>query len=333
MTTNISVAMCTYNGEKFLSEQIESIIQQSTVPKELVICDDNSTDNTRDILSEYSDSYPDLITLEFNEENLGVTKNFEKCMGLCEGHYIALSDHDDIWDPRKLEYQLKAIEDNDAKLVFHNSSLVKEDMSYITDNWSVQQYDFRDARNGRRAFELILSNSFVQGSTILFESSLLDTILPIPSNWYHDRYIVILSSIMGPLFDINIELSNYRQHENQEIGIKSGAWNKIKNIVETGGEYYASYRCRWDVLYDQISKLDEGNLSLEKQWVLEMVNGRSLLDQRRSEIYKKGSPLGTKLEYIWHNYNENLYRKYNQGYKGMAQDILFALLTRGVLRG
>ena len=92
----ISIAMATYNGEKFLRYMLDSILSQTYQDIELIICDDNSSDSTCLILKEYEKNNS-RIKLYFNESNLGFIKNFEKAISLCSGDYIALSDQDDIW--------------------------------------------------------------------------------------------------------------------------------------------------------------------------------------------------------------------------------------------
>src|SRR6266849_5683432 len=95
--------MCTYNGARFLSEQLESIAAQTRVPDELVVCDDGSTDETVEIIKAFVERAPFAVRLEINANNLGSTKNFEKAIGLCQGEIIALADQDDVWYPKKLE--------------------------------------------------------------------------------------------------------------------------------------------------------------------------------------------------------------------------------------
>lgn len=100
----ISVAMCTFNGEKYIKEQIESIINQSLVPDEIVICDDCSKDNTINIIKETLANWSGKANLIINEDNLGYRKNFEKAISLCNGDIIFLSDQDDVWDNCKLKF-------------------------------------------------------------------------------------------------------------------------------------------------------------------------------------------------------------------------------------
>lgn len=86
--TKISVALCTYNGEKFIHQQIDSILNQSLKVDEIVVCDDGSTDETQNILAKYQNKYPSIFKIHINEKNLRSVKNFEKAISLCSGEII-----------------------------------------------------------------------------------------------------------------------------------------------------------------------------------------------------------------------------------------------------
>src|SRR2546428_7089887 len=107
----ISVALCSYNGSKFIEEQIQSILKQSYSNLEVVICDDGSTDGTWETLCRLSTT-DDRIKIYANEINLGYNKNFDKAFSLCAGEYIAISDQDDVWMTHKLERLLDCIGEN-----------------------------------------------------------------------------------------------------------------------------------------------------------------------------------------------------------------------------
>src|SRR6476659_477323 len=99
----ISVALCTYNGERFLNEQLESILAQTFPVTEIIVCDDGSTDDTSTMLQQFERRYFNLFKIYVNAENLGVIKNFEKAISLCAGDIIFLADQDDIWEINKVE--------------------------------------------------------------------------------------------------------------------------------------------------------------------------------------------------------------------------------------
>ncbi len=125
----LSIAMCTYNGAKYIQEQLDSIAAQSRLPDELVVCDDRSSDNTIEIVKSFGSKVPFPVRLYLNEENLGIIKNFEKAISLCTGNIIALSDQDDVWKPNKIEKILTAFAENlGAGYVFSNAELVNESL-------------------------------------------------------------------------------------------------------------------------------------------------------------------------------------------------------------
>jgi glycosyltransferase involved in cell wall biosynthesis len=120
----ISIAMATFNGAKYLGEQLETFISQERTPEELVVCDDSSTDATLSILEEFKCRAPFEVIVVKNDQNLGFTKNFEKALSICTGDLIFLSDQDDYWFPNKVSAVEKAfLENPDKSLVIHNGEL------------------------------------------------------------------------------------------------------------------------------------------------------------------------------------------------------------------
>src|SRR5437879_6214343 len=123
----LSIAMCTYNGARFLKEQLDSIASQTCSPDEVIVCDDHSSDGTVQVIERFASGAPFPVKLQVNETNLGSTKNFEKAIGLCQGEVIALADQDDVWSSIKLERLIAAFEsDPNLGLVFSDAQLVDE---------------------------------------------------------------------------------------------------------------------------------------------------------------------------------------------------------------
>jgi glycosyltransferase involved in cell wall biosynthesis len=128
----ISVALCTYNGERFLARQLASIQQQTRTPDELVVCDDCSTDSTIEILKDFAASAGFPVRIIRNEQNLGFVANFEQAIRLCQGDLIALCDQDDIWYPTRLERsQQEFAAHPEAGLVFSDAD-VMDDRDQLT---------------------------------------------------------------------------------------------------------------------------------------------------------------------------------------------------------
>ncbi len=119
----VSIALCTYNGEKFLPGQLDSLLAQDYAPIEIIAVDDCSNDNTWKILQEYV-LKDDRLKLHQNKQNLGHTLNFERAIGLCSGDYIALADQDDLWEKNKISTLIAAI--GDGVMVYHNADFIDE---------------------------------------------------------------------------------------------------------------------------------------------------------------------------------------------------------------
>src|ERR1700678_75351 len=123
----ISVALCTYNGERFLSQQLASVQQQTRLPDEVVVCDDQSTDGTVEMVRAFAASVSFPVRIFENERNLGFAANFERAIGLCEGNLIALSDQDDIWYPVRLERSEQEFTAHpEAGLVFSDADVIDD---------------------------------------------------------------------------------------------------------------------------------------------------------------------------------------------------------------
>ncbi|MBT0883483.1 glycosyltransferase, partial [Campylobacter sp. 2018MI13] len=116
----VAIIMATYNGEKYISKQLDSIINQAYKNIKIYINDDCSTDNTYSILKQYQKKYPYLINIKQNKNNIGFIKNFETLIKNCNEDFIALSDQDDIWDKNKLSKQMEII----LKYDFQNTPLM-----------------------------------------------------------------------------------------------------------------------------------------------------------------------------------------------------------------
>ncbi|MDQ3374150.1 MAG: glycosyltransferase [Acidobacteriota bacterium] len=133
----LSVALCTYNGEKYIVEQLDSIAMQSVTVDEVVICDDVSTDNTVKLVQDYTFTAPYNVRLFINETNLGSTRNFEKALSLCNGDIIFLCDQDDVWMPHKVETIKNYLDNNPAKnVVFTNAFIVNAILRTVFDKQS-----------------------------------------------------------------------------------------------------------------------------------------------------------------------------------------------------
>jgi len=224
--TRISVALCTYNGERFLPQQLASIQQQTRLPDELVVCDDRSTDRTVEIVREFAASVSFPVKVVQNERNLGPASNFEGAMRLCAGGLIALSDQDDMWYPNRLQRSEQELMNHpEAGLVFSDGDIINDQNQAIGKRlW--QAFQFTDARrsellSGR--YDLLLKYRFVTGATVVLRATLREQCLPIPAGWIHDEWLAAIIAVFSDLRPINEPLILYREHTSQEVGTPSEA--------------------------------------------------------------------------------------------------------------
>ena len=224
----VSVAMCTYNGERFLAEQLRTISYQTRLPYELIICDDGSSDATREIIEIFSKSSPFPVHCFVNETNLGSTKNFERAIRCCTGDAIALCDQDDLWRADKLEC-LAAILEQDAAIggVFSDATLINEDGTRVGESlWQRAEFSRKTQRqfSTDRAAFLMIERAVVTGATFIFRTKFREELLPIPSEWIHDRWIATLLAAISRLAPVPEELISYRLHATQQIGVTRTPW-------------------------------------------------------------------------------------------------------------
>ena len=218
----ISVALCTYNGQAHLAEQLGTISAQSRQPLELVVCDDRSTDATFDMLEKFARQAAFPVHLRRNPERLGSTRNFDQAIRLCQGKYIALSDQDDRWHVEKLA-RLGALLDAcpEASMVFSDATLI-DDASRPTGGTAWQSFRFPKAI--RTLFRedparILMEREVVTGATMMFRSTLLDHFSSIPATWIHDGWITWMSVLWNkPLFTSE-PLTEYRVHVAQQVGV------------------------------------------------------------------------------------------------------------------
>ena len=223
MRDKVSVAMATYNGEKYIKEQIDSILANLEINDELIISDDGSTDNTINIIKSYKDNRIILL----NGPRKGVKKNFENAIRACKGKYVFLSDQDDVWECNKIDEVLKAFQENDCTLVIHDAEVVDDKLQTINESF----FEYRKC--GAGILKNIYKNTYI-GCCMAFDRNITENILPIPDDVeMHDQWIGVVNEIRytKSLF-LNKKLIKYRRHNNNTSKLEHyGFVRMIKNRV------------------------------------------------------------------------------------------------------
>jgi glycosyltransferase involved in cell wall biosynthesis len=218
----LSIALTTCDGERFLCEQLDSYLAQSRPPDEVVVCDDRSDDRTLEILTEFRARAPFPVRIHPNDSRLGISQNFERVIGLCDGDVIFLSDQDDLWAPEKLaRHEAVYRASPDVGLVFSNGQVIDQasvPLGYtLYDSFGVRP-SRRRAINAGRALEQLVKSSRVTGCTASFRADHRDVLLPLSRRWVHDEWIALLMSALAGVRALPECLLRYRRHATQAVG-------------------------------------------------------------------------------------------------------------------
>ncbi len=221
----ISVAIATYNGEKYLREQLDSLYNQTRVPDEVFVSDDGSTDGTIAILEEYHQIYG--LKYEINKGEHGVNKNFEKAIRNCTGDYIAICDQDDVWMSHKVEKSLSIL----CKIEGNGPACISSKCINVDKN--LKQLSSPPKMNDTYGYKAsFLQNGVAQGCSLMFNRKLLDILKPIPDYLMYDAYIGYVAASVGNKYNISEPLMYYRHHDSNVIGRLKNNKNIILRIKE-----------------------------------------------------------------------------------------------------
>lgn len=198
----VSVCMSSYNGEKYIREQIMSILAQLGISDELIISDDGSTDGTLAIIKDIND---DRIVLTINNEPHGVNFNFENAIKRAKGDFIFLSDQDDIWLPNKVADCVNALQS--ADLVVHDCIVVDKEKNVIVPSY------FKQYKSRKGYLKNIIRNTYI-GACMAFRKEILEYVLPFPSNFpvYHDGWLGSMVELKGRVVFLPTNCILYRRH-------------------------------------------------------------------------------------------------------------------------
>lgn len=234
----VLILMSTYNGERFLAAQIDSIISQTFVNWTLMIRDDGSTDKTVDIIKKYCQTDPRLVYLDDKLGNLGISKSFSALMlkaALRQEPFVFFCDQDDFWLPHKLSRQILVLNELECKYGQDTPILVHSDLCVVDSNLKVIHPSFlgfeKLNRNTQSPLKTLLINNFITGCTVGMNKKLLDIANPIPENAFiHDWWCALCAATAGQIGFVDEATLLYRQHMHNSIGSK-GFYRKIRELL------------------------------------------------------------------------------------------------------
>lgn len=216
----LSVAICTYNCERFIREQIESILNQDCPVDEIVLGDDGSKDKTVKIAREILEAGKIPYKIILNTTNLGYRKNFEKTISETTGDIIFLSDQDDVWKKEKVSTLKKYFVDNPKCLMaFSNADIVDENLNKQRISlWEAVSLD-KDKKKINEWELLFLKGGYVTGAAAVIRRSLFKQALPFSEVCVHDAWLAIVAALQEGIVAVPEKLFLYRQHTANQIGV------------------------------------------------------------------------------------------------------------------
>ncbi|WP_228884140.1 glycosyltransferase family 2 protein [Stenotrophomonas rhizophila] len=223
----VGVALCTYNGEHYLQEQLDSLLAQTVAVEEVVIGDDGSSDGTLAILERFASRAAALgihVEVIRHPRNLGYVLNFSEVLRRCRAEILFLCDQDDIWYPDRVASFLQRFDADPGLLLLHSDARLVDGAGMplgttLLDVLGVHPAEVALERSGL-ALDSILLRNFVTGATCALRRSLLERGLPVAPDWSHDEWLAVIASLEGGLDMLPRPTIDYRQHGGNQIGAK-----------------------------------------------------------------------------------------------------------------
>ena len=206
----ISVCIATYNGEKYIKEQLDSILSQLSRDDEVIIVDDCSKDNTVDIIKTFND---ERIKLYFNKSNLRHVKTFENAISSSSGDIIFLSDQDDIWCKGRVHLMVDKIKNSDALLLISSFDEIDKKGEILQNNEHLL-FEKDSRKSIKNMINIFLGRADYWGCSMCFKKDLKKYILPIPINVVsHDIWFAIVGIYLNKIIHLESKTLLHRIHE------------------------------------------------------------------------------------------------------------------------
>lgn len=310
-----SVVLCTYNGEKFVKEQIDSIINQSYPVNEIIISDDGSKDETLQVVRDALTYFNGESQILINTGKHGVANNFLNGLRAASGDYIFTCDQDDIWKTDKIEIFRNHILKTAKLLYFSNGEIVDaegKDKGYNL--WDTLSFSVKLLRK-RKVFDILLNRCIVTGAAMAVSKELVDDTTKIPECWLHDGWFAMKSAVLDSIEPIDEITFLYRQHGDNVVGATAkGLKDKVRSyfanlskMKEVREEKYLRYKTVLDLIFENNMPSDK-LVQCVKFW-------ESLTEISSKKKWKS-------LKIIFSQSLKGNYKRYYTGTRGAFRDFL-----------
>lgn len=321
MTLKVSVVLCTYNGEAYLGEQLDSLLAQTRLPDEVVLGDDGSADSTIAMLESFmvrAQSKGVSTRLIRQSVNQGFVENFSRTLRLASGDLLFLCDQDDLWSSEKLALmEQRFVDDPDLLLLSTDARLVDAqgaDLGLSLFNaLELRALELRQLHEGK-GFDVLLCRSLATGATVGMRRALIDDALPVGDGWIHDEWLAIVASSLGKVDVLEQQLIDYRQHGRNQVGMrKRGLRDKWRDLIR-------SRRAQFEAEVSRLFALEMHLRGLGAAASADKVSQRAAHFRVRLSLGQR--PRALRLPQILREAGAGNYRRYGTGVRSFLRDLL-----------
>jgi len=272
----ITVMMGTFNGERYVGQQLDSLLNQTRLPDRILIHDDRSTDATPEILAGYQSAHPGLIDVAVNPSNSGGSaQNFMSMMVSTRDDYLMLCDQDDVWLPDKIQLSLDKITQMEATWGADIPCLMHSDLTVVDEDLNPDPNSFREstfANYDRTTLKDQIIQNTATGCTIMYNRALAEFITRAPDHMVmHDWWISLIAAAFGHMDHINDRTILYRQHKENQVGVTDMRTLRYKlrrlvNPSQVRADIAKTYPQAKEFLESFTNKLDPAQISLLRDY-------------------------------------------------------------------
>jgi len=260
-----SIALCTYNGERFLQAQLDSLLDQTRLPDQIVAFDDASQDETWMILEAFAQQARQRgiqVLLRRQPVNVGYVRNFEAALAECSGEIVFLCDQDDVWHADKIQRMAARFEaEPDLTMLHADARLVDADGNGLGVSafkaFEVSRAEIR-AMHAGHAFDVLLKRNIATGAAMAVRLQVVRKAGEVPDGWIHDEWLGMVASLLGKADTLESAMVDYRQHGNNQLGANVRSWRQRVGMSGARGTYMEKGIQRTRALLDRFD--DAGDL-------------------------------------------------------------------------
>lgn len=316
----IAVVLCTYNGERFLAEQLRSLLAQHRRPDQLVIVDDASSDRSWTMLEAFRDEAERAgieVVLQRNPANLGYVRNFESALALARADLLFLCDQDDVWHPGKIGRMEREFQQRPGLCLLHTDARLVDDGGHDLGCGLFEALEVTGAElaslHANAGFSVLLRRNVVTGATAAFRSELLQRARPFPLEWVHDEWLAVVCAVADEIDCLEDKLIDYRQHPGNEIGVRRRSAMEKFSTQGSRREHMRSVVARLETLQGYLGRVDM------------RVDYRDDLTQRLQHARARaGLPPAwpARLRWVLAEVRSGRYSRYSFGLRSIVADVL-----------